>query len=140
VDSDTAVAIFGISLIVSILMIIAVFGLYGPVIERWGMPRGFRWIPPVWDALKGGLRWILLRIFYPERLPATGRQEEKLRAPIDRFQRMQVLEDWDHDYCTGRHVWDERSQNWVFDEVDWDDLTDIRPTQFAGSFDSGEQD
>lgn len=51
--------------------IFAVVGIVWGTVENDKLPRGLRWMVPLWENFKGGLRWTLLRIFYPERLPAT---------------------------------------------------------------------
>jgi len=44
-------------------------------------PRGLRWFPPAWEALKGTLRYALLRIFWPEKaLRRPGRRLRELES------------------------------------------------------------
>jgi hypothetical protein len=48
-------------------VVIAVWLLLGRMKRRWGaLPRGTRWIAPLWQRVKEGSSGTLLRVFYPE--------------------------------------------------------------------------
>lgn len=109
--------------------VLIVVGVVIGCVEYEQPPRGLRWTVNLWSNLRDGIQWILLRVFYPERLPQKEKKTRKLSISIPPFympdesynsegyrvpSTLDKLEALDRDYRIrdGNVVWNEAQQCW----------------------------
>jgi hypothetical protein len=112
----------GLVVVIFLGALFTISGIMYGCVEYEQLPRGFRWIGTLWESFRAGLQWLLLRIFYPEKLRdinailvATG----LARKAIEDNLTLQQLEYLDECWRKGWTVWSEDDQRWCPPKPDY---------------------
>lgn len=73
----------GAGALIEVLFIVLAVAVIVARIEHDQYPRGLRWMDKLWDFMTDNLRHMLLRVFYPERLPKKVTPSEAQLAKLE---------------------------------------------------------